>query len=228
LDAALIASASVLGLVGAPHCTAMCSAPCAAAIGGGGRPAALAFQLARVASYAAGGALAAASVGALASWGQLSPALRPAWVLLNSLALLLGLSLLVTARQPHWLARWGRVPPAPGLGLGAGWRPLKMPVRALAAGGMWVAWPCGLLQSGLMVAALTGSAASGALAMAGFALASAPGLVVGPWVWRRLLGGGSATARERWATRAAGLLLAAGSAWALGHGLWQRIVAYCS
>ena len=36
MDAALFASALALGLAGAPHCVAMCAAPCAAVTGGGG------------------------------------------------------------------------------------------------------------------------------------------------------------------------------------------------
>ena len=39
---------------------------------------------------------------------------------------------------------------------------------------------------------------------------------------------GDVARRERWATRAAGLVLAAASAWALGHGLWSQIAAFCA
>ena len=61
MDLTLIVSATLLGLAGAPHCTVMCAAPCAAAVGQGGARASLAFQLARVASYALVGAFAAAA-----------------------------------------------------------------------------------------------------------------------------------------------------------------------
>lgn len=219
----LIVSATLLGLAGAPHCAAMCSAPCAAATGGWPGNSAV-FHLARVAGYAAGGALAAASVAVLAGWAQFSPALRPLWVLLHVAALALGLWLVLRARQPEWMSRWGTVaqvaPPA-------GWQRLQGPGRAALAGGLWVAWPCGLLQSALLVAALGSSAATGALAMGAFALASAPGLVAGPWAWKKLLQGGRAEARERLAVRLAGALLVAASLWALGHGLWQQIAAFC-
>jgi sulfite exporter TauE/SafE len=224
VDAALIASAALLGLAGAPHCALMCSAPCAAAIGQGGRPAGIAFHLARMGGYAAAGALMAASVGALASWSQFSPALRPLWTLLHAAALVLGAMLLWRGRQPAWMAAWGRSPqPAAD----AGWQTVRAPLRAAALGGMWVGWPCGLLQSALLVAAMTGGALTGAAAMAGFALASSPGLLLGPWAWRRLLGRGDPQARERWATRAAGALLLLASGWALGHGLWPQVAAYC-
>ena len=226
MDAALIASATLLGLAGSPHCAAMCSAPCAAAVGAGGARATVTFHIARLGGYALVGGLAASSVATLATWSQLSPALRPLWVLLHAGALALGLWLLLKARQPAWLAQLGRVP-APAA-TGPGWQRLTGPTRAAALGSLWVAWPCGLLQSALLVSAMGSGAAAGAAAMAGFALASAPGLLLGPWAWRHLLRGADAAARDRWAARAAGLLLVAASGWALGHGVWQQVAAFCA
>jgi uncharacterized protein len=226
VDLALIASGALLGLAGAPHCAVMCSAPCAAAIGSGGKGSSAAFQAARVGGYAAGGAMAAASVAALASWSQLSPALRPLWTLLNAAALVLGAWLMWRGRQPAWLARLGRVPPLPATRAG-GWQTVRMPLRAASAGAAWVAWPCGLLQSALVVAALASSASGGAATMAVFAVASAPGLVAGPWVVRKLLAGRGAAAREAWPARAAGLLLLGASAWALVHQLGPQVAAFC-
>jgi sulfite exporter TauE/SafE len=226
VDFALIASGALLGLVGAPHCAAMCSAPCAAAIGAGGKRSSAAFHTARIAGYAAGGAVVASSVAALAAWSQLSPALRPLWTLLNAAALVLGAWLLWRGRQPAWLSRLGRVPP-PQAPRGAGWQAVRMPLRAAGVGAAWVAWPCGLLQSALVVAALSSSAVSGAATMAVFALASAPGLVVGPWALRKLLAGRGVAAREAWAARAAGLMLLGASAWALGHQLGPPVAAFC-
>lgn len=220
----LIVSATLLGLAGAPHCTAMCGAPCAAAIGGGGLRAQLSFHAARLAGYAAVGALAASSVAALAGWSQFTPALRPLWVLLQAGALALGLWLLVNGRQPAWMSALGRTPQPLAA---SGWHAVSGPARAATAGSLWVAWPCGLLQSALLVAALGSSAAAGAAAMAAFALASAPGLVLGPWAWRRLLQGGNGAARERLAIRAAGALLAGVAAWVLGHAVWQQVAAFC-
>jgi sulfite exporter TauE/SafE len=88
-----------------------------------------------------------------------------------------------------------------------------------------VAWPCGLLQSAIVIAALANTAAGGAAAMAAFAMASAAGLHFAPWVAQKmsLRPGGTA-----WAVRLAGLALAAGSGWALGHDLWGRVAAYCA
>jgi sulfite exporter TauE/SafE len=223
MDGALIASAALLGLAGAPHCTAMCGAGCAAA-SGRGRAEAMAFQAARIGGYALGGAIAAASVGSLLALAQLAPVLRPLWTLLHVAALCLGGFLLWTGRQPAWLASIGRHPqPAAGTG---DWQRVRGPGRAAIAGSLWIAWPCGLLQSALLVASLTQGAAGGAAAMAAFAATSSVGLVWAPWVWARV-GRVGAAAAERWTVRAAGAMLLAGSGFALGHGLWGRIAAYC-
>jgi len=228
MDAALIASAALLGRAGAPHCTAMCGAPCAAAIGrAGGVPATASFHLARVASYALAGAVVASAVGALATLSQISPAVRPLWTVLHALAFVLGLWLLWTGRQPAWMASLGRAPVTAAAP--TGWRAVSGPARAAVAGGLWVGWPCGLLQGALLVASLTGSAASGAGAMAVFAVASSPGLLLAPWIWQKISrSGDSAARRERWAIRAAGGMLAAASGWSLTHGLWERFAAFCA
>ena len=227
MDGALIASAAFLGLAGAAHCTAMCGAPCAAAIGRtGGLPATAAFHLARVASYAVAGAVVASAVGALAALSQLSPALRPLWTVVHTLAFALGLWLLWTGRQPGWMASLGRAP-APAAAP-AGWQAVRAPTRAALAGSLWVAWPCGLLQGALLVASMTGSAAAGAAAMASFAVASSPGLLLAPWIWKKMSSKSDAAARERWAIRAAGAMLAGASGWVLTHGLWARFAAFCA
>jgi sulfite exporter TauE/SafE len=66
MDLALIAGAGLMGLAGAPHCTAMCAAPCAAVArrcGGSSGPApGVGFQVGRLLGYAAGGAAVAAAV----------------------------------------------------------------------------------------------------------------------------------------------------------------------
>jgi sulfite exporter TauE/SafE len=231
VDSALIASAALLGLAGAPHCTVMCSAPCAAAMGDGSARSAGAFHLGRLLGYAAGGAVAAASVSAWAQWARMSPTLEAAWAMAQAGALGLGVWLVWKGRQPVWMAGVGRVPRTAAASAAAGQGVWGLPLRtarATAAGGLWVAWPCGLLQSGLLVASLTSGAAPGACAMAAFAVASSPGLLLAPWAWRRLLGGGNPQSRERWAVRAAGALLALSSAWALGHGLWSKVAAFCA
>jgi sulfite exporter TauE/SafE len=227
VDSTLIAGAALLGLAGTPHCAAMCGAPCAAMVGGRGAAGLMAFHLARIGSYAAGGALAAASVGALATLAQLSAVFRPLWTLLHVLILGLGLWLLWHARQPAWLGALGRAP----VGQGSAQvmqGPRARTLGAALGGGAWVAWPCGLLQSALLMAGLTGGAWAGAAAMAAFAVTSSAGLVLAPWMLGRMLKGEGAARRERWIVRLGGAALAAASGWALLHGVWQQVSAYCA
>ncbi len=242
MELSIIASALMLGLAGAPHCTAMCSAPCAAVVGReGGAGGSIAFHLARIVGYAVVGGVAAGGVATLGVLAQAAPMVRPLWALVHAALFVLGLWLLWQGRQPALLAQFGRsLQPAlatAGGGSSAGWQPVRLPAssragakgvwRAGLAGGLWVAWPCGLLQSALMVAALSNTALGGAAAMATFALASSAGLVLAPLVWRRLGRAGSARA-EAWALRAAGLMMAAMSGWALTEGLWHRFAEYCA
>ncbi len=238
MSAALILAAAAMGLAGAPHCTAMCGAACAAA-SGGARPGAAgpaAFQFGRLASYAAGGALAASSVASMAALSQIAPMVRPLWTLLHVAVLAVGMWMLATGEMPRWMGRmgrpWRRQATAP-----AGWQPLRGPVRGAlrpaGLGALWVAWPCGLLQSALLVAALADTPWAGAAAMGAFALTSSLGLLVGPALWLRVTRAGPAGASgaaagvSAWAARIAGASLAAASAWALGHGLWQKALAWC-
>lgn len=249
MDQALFLSAVLMGLAGTPHCLAMCGAACTAAAGGGRARKLLPFHLGRLVAYAAAGALAAASVGSLAAMGQAVAALRPLWTLVHIAALALGFFLLWQGRQPAWMERLGRKrgPATVAHRGGERWQVVAAPARSAGLGLAWVAWPCGLLQSALLVAALANTPASGALVMAGFAGASAAGLVLGPALWWRLFGGrskvgagaGAATGSAVVATvgtpvstastavRWAGAALAAASAWALGHGLWLRLAAWC-
>jgi hypothetical protein len=227
MEAALIASGLLMGLAGAPHCTAMCGAACTAIA----RRCApthptqglVGLHVGRLASYAAGGAVVASSVGLLKTLGEAAPVLRPLWLLVHLAALGLGLWLLLRGRQPRWMTEFGRAPTVPGRVTWFG------PARAGLAGSAWVALPCGLLQSALLVAALANGPVGGASVMAAFALGSSVGLVAGPALWWRLTGSSPALAREApaWAVRFAGGGLAAAAAWALGHGLWQRVAAFC-
>lgn len=234
MDFALVFSALMLGVAGAPHCAAMCGPASASLLRSCSQrtphASPLAFHLARVAGYATAGAVVASSVGALAQLGQLSPVLRPLWTLLHCAALGLGVWLLWQGRQPAWLENLGRGASrvAPQQTGPDGWQRMQGPAKASSAGLLWVAWPCGLLQSALVVAALANTAWGGAAAMAGFAAASAAGLTLAPWAFARLSGAGAGALQvNAWAVRFAGAVLATASAWALGHDLFRRVVAYC-
>lgn len=230
MDQALLLSAVLMGLAGTPHCLAMCGAACTAAAGGGRLGQLLPLHLGRLVAYSAAGAVAAASVGSLAALGQAVAALRPLWTLVHMAALTLGLYLLWQGRQPGWMERLGRSRDTVLLHRdGQRWQAIRAPARRFGLGLAWVAWPCGLLQSALLVAALANTPTAGALVMAGFAAASAAGLVLGPALWWRLSGGrpGVVAISPAAAVRLAGAALALASAWALGHGLWMRVVAWC-
>ncbi len=286
IDTALIASAALIGLAGAPHCTAMCGAPCVALSrrgGAAGARGALAGLLAgRWLSYMSGGALAAAGVALFAALANAAPVLRPLWGAAQAAALGFGVWLLITGRMPAWLGGAGRVTPLcvdprprstasaprggeqlsserPGDSCSpaghVGWKPvvwrssqlgalrldpagsvpavahrMRVPgsLRAAAAGTLWLALPCGLLQSALIVAALASTPWQGAAAMSAFAATSSLGLVVYPALLARLTHRPHAMLSGAWAIRASGAALVAASAWGLGHGLWQRLGALCA
>ena len=218
----LALTALVMGLVGGPHCIAMCGAACGGiARAAGGTGGLLQFQLGRIAGYAGMGALAAASMQAVGWLSVQSAALRPVWTMVHVAAMLLGLLLLWQARQPLWLDQTGRRVWQGTRTAGQRWgrgAPLLL-------GGLWALMPCGLLYSALLVAALSPGVAQGAAVMALFALGSSVSLVVGPWLWQRLRGHGDGA--DRWAVRLAGLALALSSAWALWMGLVHDQAPWC-
>jgi uncharacterized protein len=228
MQLALAGAALLMGLAGGPHCVAMCGAASAAVIrivpaGAGAMPAVAAptaFHLGRIASYAAAGAIAAASVDSLAQASTHVAALRPLWVLMHVFVFAWGAMLAVAGRQPLWAQRIGR-------GLEARLRPLAGGGCAgvLATGMLWVALPCGLLYSALMLASLGNGPLQGAGLMALFALGSSLSLLLGPWAWQRLRWSGGA--HQAWGARLAGVLLAGVAAQAVGSDLIRQIDAWC-
>lgn len=223
MQTALALTALGMGLVGGPHCAAMCGAACGALVRLPSPQAprrVLVFQAGRLLGYAAAGGVAASAVQSLAWLSGQAGAFRPVWTLVQVGMLAWGGALLVTARQPAWVNDAGRQ-------LWARWRPLaaRRP-WLLAAGMLWALMPCGLLYSALLVAALAGGPLQGALAMALFALGSAVSLVGGPWLWLRLQSA-SQGRYQALGMRAAGASLCAVAAWTLWHGADARLQAFC-
>lgn len=222
MQTSMAITALVMGLVGGPHCVAMCGAACAG-ISRAAAPrsthALITFQLSRLVGYALLGAFAAGSVQGLALLGTHTGAIRPVWAMFHAAVLLLGLALLWRGRQPAWVDQLGQTV----------WhktRPLlaRMGPRApLLLGLAWALMPCGLLYSALLVASLTAHAAQGAAVMALFSLCSSLSLTLAPWLLLRLRGGASGV----WAIRLAGLALAVTSTWALWMGLTQPTGLFC-
>ncbi|MFN7197800.1 MAG: sulfite exporter TauE/SafE family protein, partial [Hylemonella sp.] len=146
MQTSLALTALFMGLAGGPHCIAMCGAACAGlsqAAGERRTEALWVFQLGRVLGYAALGALAAASLQGLGWLTVQSAALRPVWTLFHVAAMVLGLVLLVLARQPVWLDHAGRRLWQGARVLAAG----RGRAAPLLVGMLWALLPCGLLYS---------------------------------------------------------------------------------
>jgi sulfite exporter TauE/SafE len=224
VQTALAGTALLMGLVGGPHCVAMCGAACAGVFrvvrASPGISTTLAFHGGRVAGYAAAGAVAAIAVRGLELAGEHVAALRPLWVLLHAFVLAWGLMLAVLGRQPMWAHGLGR-------SLTARLRPLTTSKGGVwAIGALWVSMPCGLLYSALLLAGLANGPLQGALAMALFALGSGMSLLIAPWLWERLRSGAGGRRREA-GTRIAGGLLAAVALQSIWMDLGRQIEIWC-
>lgn len=241
MNASLITAGLLLGLASSPHCALMCSAPCAAIVRGcsagpaGRSTAALfAWHAGRALAYTLAGAIAAAAVGLVAGFAAGSAIVRPLWTMMQSAVLVLGLALVFSGRMPRWVdgaaQTLGRaVPvagPRPAGSTGAAATPAGGapggPRRAALFGLGWFAMPCAVLYGALAVAALGAGPLEGAAVMAAFALGSAPGLLGLPWLWQ-----GLSRVPQSTALRLAGAMLAAGSVWALWHGIAGASGAWC-
>lgn len=216
-------SALVMGLVGGPHCIAMCGAACAgiaSASGGGGTAISLVrFQFSRMIGYAAMGAMAAGSVQGLAWFSANTVVLRPVWTMMHVAALMMGAVLLFSARQPAWVDGlsqrvWKKVKPMI----------LSMGKKASIILGIgWALMPCGLLYSALLVASLSADMMDGAIVMASFSIGTSIALTLGPWLLLRVNKGRSG----EWAIRMAGFALMGTSGWALWMGITEPSGLWC-
>jgi uncharacterized protein len=219
----LAGTAFLMGLVGGPHCLAMCGAACGGVIRGvGARPVRgmWTFQGGRLLGYSLAGAAAGLAVEGFAWMSEHSAALRPAWTLFHAAVLLWGLMLFAQARQPQWVETAGR-------GMWQRIRPMAQRRGGLlVTGALWTFMPCGLLYSALLVASLSGGPLQGALSMALFALGSGISLGLAPSFLRKVQDLGNRL-RKDWGTRIAGALLAATAAWALWMDLAHRIAEWC-
>jgi sulfite exporter TauE/SafE len=223
MQTSMAITALFMGLVGGPHCVAMCGAACAGigrAAGARSTQALVGFQLSRMVGYALFGAFAAGSVQGLAWLGTNTAVLRPVWTMFHVGALLLGAVLLWRARQPAWIESmgqnlWRRARPAlTALG----------PRAPMVLGLGWALMPCGLLYSALLVASLSANALQGAALMALFSIGTSVSLTAGPWLLLRLRRVRSGDG----GIRLAGLALAVTSGWALWMGLTQPSGLWCA
>ena len=207
----------------------MCGAACAGmgrTAQGQSTRALWAFQLGRLLGYSAMGALAALTIQGLGWFSVHAAVLRPVWSLFHIAAAMMGLMLLVQARQPVWLENsarkvWATVRRVTGNKGNSQGSPTLASFSLV--GVLWALLPCGLLYSALLVAAMTSSAIDGAGVMALFALGSGISLMAGPWLWLRLRGQDSG----QWAIRIAGFALFASSLGALWMGLVHNTAPWC-
>ena len=215
-------TALFMGIVGGPHCVAMCGAACAGisrAAGERSTRALWTFQFSRMLGYSLFGAFAAGSVQGLAVLGTNTIAIRPLWTMFHAAAFLLGLALIWQARQPAWIDSLGQ----------SLWRKARPvltrlgPRAPIVLGIGWAFMPCGLLYSALLVASLSANVFEGAAIMALFSLGTSISLTAAPWLLLRLRGGQSGA----WAIRLAGLALALTSGWALWMGLTNPTGLFC-
>jgi sulfite exporter TauE/SafE len=133
----------------------------------------LAFNLGRIASYMAAGAV-AGLVGSIPALMRITALQSVGYWLANMLLITLGLTLM---NLWHGLARveslgvwmWRRVQP-----LIRRFLPVETMWQAAALGSLWGWVPCGMVYSVLMTALLTGSAMQGALVMLAFGLGTLP------------------------------------------------------
>lgn len=220
----MLFSALAMGVVGGPHCVAMCGAACAGISRLAGRQSArslLIFQMSRTFGYALMGAMAAGTVQGLAWFGSNTAVLRPVWTSLHVAAFLLGVLLLWLGRQPLWIdglaqSVWRQVKP----------RLLQLGPHAPAVLGLgWALMPCGLLYSALLVASLSADVVDGAVIMSAFALGTSLALTIGPWLLLQVKGRGRS---GNWGIRLAGLALAVTSGWALWMGITQPSGLWCA
>lgn len=217
-----IVAAWLAGALGGFHCLAMCGAYVALAQGGGstatlvpGRQlvAGLAIaHAARIATYAALGAIAGAA-GGVAFATAFAPWQRGLYAVANLALLLLAIGIARGRTAPAALEALGlklysSVAPAASSALrGTGWR------SRAALGALWGLTPCALVYGVLPVALLSGGAWQGAAIMLAFGLGTLPNLVAASW----LLARAKRWLQARWLRWSAGALV---GAFALA-GLWR-------
>lgn len=223
----------LIGLLGGVHCVGMCGGIVSALSlhsprQGAALPLHLTYNLGRISSYAAAGALLGAIGGMGLLLNRLLPIQMALYVAANGMLVAMGLYLLGMTRLLAGLERvgqkfWMRLQPHTRRFL----PPRSLP-QAYALGLLWGWLPCGLVYSVLATALLSGSAARGATTMLAFGLGTLPNLLLA----------GMALVRFRQVMKAPPLRLAAGllvmgfgvfgliNASTLGGRLWQGIVCY--
>lgn len=208
-------SVFIAGLIGSPHCVAMCG------------PLVMSFGRDRktLAAYHAGRMLVYTIIGAVAgSFGQVAFH-SPSKILSAASLGLLAVLILAFAWRAQSTSDEPRHFPLPKF-VGAAHTRIWLAARALKprpsvmsfiAGSLTVFLPCLHLYAFVAGAAATGSSSAGAAFMFVFWLSTVPALSAAPLLIKKFFGGASSVASKRWAT---GLLLTAALI-SLGQFVWQ-------
>ena len=177
LDPAVISTAFLAGLLGSGHCFGMCGG-IAAGLGAMSRGRAvvpaLQFNLARLASYATLGLVAASVLGGVSDLVPIGRWLR---LLTAVMIFMIGLRFLFDFRGLEIIERggaglWKKVLP---VALRAGQR--QDWVGRVTLGACWGLLPCGLVYTLLLTAASTGNPAGGATTMLVFGAGTLPAML---------------------------------------------------
>lgn len=224
----------LIGLLGGTHCVAMCGGIVGALtvqIPGQVKrqwPIHLTYNLGRITTYTALGAL----LGAIGSVGLLFDNFLPVqmtlYVLANVMLVALGLYLtgftkLLAPIEKAGHGIWKRVQP-----LTRRFLPARGPAQAFPLGLLWGLIPCGLIYSVLATALVTGSAGRGAGLMLAFGLGTLPNLLLAGMLLKRLRG----ITRNTWVRTGSGILVLAFGVYGLinaptlGAALWSGVVCH--
>ena len=220
-----LVAAAVAGLAASGHCLGMCGGIAGAlamrrpqATFGTKLGLALAYNLSRIASYAAAGALAGLLGRTLLAAVDVAPL---------SIAFRVLAGLIMLAAAARLLFGWRLLDPLESAGAGLWRRVAPWAGRQGRAGGLGgavglgLAWgwlPCGMTYSMLLLATTTASAAMGAAVMLAFGAGTLPSMVTATVAFERIARTLSSRATLR---NVAGVLLLAFGLWTAGNALWH-------